>query len=166
MRLRWMIKYDLDRVMEVQEQSHMEVVPRSILCRWLRESKVIGMVAEQEDYQGRKDFPVIAGYLIYEVNRCSINIRHFRVSPEHQWKGVGRFMMDQLKRKLNEVRKVIRVCIPERDLTAQLFLKACDFRAVSIERDWRNDEDGYRFEFLGSDDLAANKFFNLDRHSI
>jgi ribosomal-protein-alanine N-acetyltransferase len=147
MRVRWMIRNDLDRVMQIQEASHFECLDRQEFRRWLRERNVIGVVLEHPDLYGDNHFPLLTAYALYEVNRESVEIRHLRVHPVYEWQGCGRTLVEYMKRRLNESRNVIRVCVSEQETGSHLFLKACGFRATQVDRGWKEGECGYRFEY-------------------
>lgn len=137
-----MIRRDMVEVLDIERDSF--PIPwgedEFILC--LRNRNCIGMVAEINDR--------VVGYMIYEFAKTKLQVLNFAIAPSHRLQGVGRKMLERLVMKLNPHRQArILLEVRETNLDAQLFFKACGFRAVSVVRDFYEDvtEDAYVFTF-------------------
>jgi len=140
--LRWMISRDYTRVLEIEECSFDYPWSRFQLVSCLRQRNTIGMVVEQDD--------VILGFMIYELHKKSIELASFAVAPEHRRSGVGSAMVDRLKKKLSfQIRSSVFLHVRETNLDAQLFFRRCEFRAISVMRDFYDDvpEDAYLMQY-------------------
>ncbi len=102
----------------------------------------MGMVALIEDR--------VVGQMIYELHRTRLHLLNFAVLPAMQRRGVGRGLIDKLKRGLSPKRRTrIVTDVRESNLDAQLFFRAMGFRAVDVLRDFYEDttEDAFLFQY-------------------
>jgi ribosomal-protein-alanine N-acetyltransferase len=123
---------DMKEVLAIEAASHEHPMDEDAMLRLLRDRHTIGMVAERGDE--------ILGFMIYELHKYRIDVIRLAVAPAHRRRGVGAAMVAKLMGKLSAHRRrrlVLRV--PDSALPAHLFLKACRFRATSVERDAYED---------------------------
>lgn len=88
----------------------------------------------------------VAGFMIYALWKHRIELLNLAVAPGDRRRGIGRAMVEQLKRKLSICRRrFLFATVDERNLEAQLFFRRMGFRAVEVLRGhWVNHEDAYR----------------------
>lgn len=148
--IRWMIMNDLDRVLEIERDSFAAPMESSEFRAALRKRNTIGVVAETYDRD-------VIGFAIYELHTQYLLLRRLAVDAPFRWNGVGREFVEKLKRKLSHKtpgskRNTLSTFVGERNLPAQLFFRACGFRAVDIVSPdslglASSDEDYYEMEF-------------------
>lgn len=132
--LRWMIRRDLPSVMNIDGNSFAKPWSEDNFLDCLRQRNCIGMVAEDGDN--------IVGYMLYELHRRHLSLMRLAVSPWNRHQGVGSKMVGRLVDKLpSHRRNAVKMLVDERNMGACLFLKACGFKAVMVERG--QGEDGY-----------------------
>lgn len=144
--IRWMIRRDLDAVLDIEGRAFDSPWTEEDFLRCLRQRNCIGMVAEGGPGGERVD-----GFMIYELHKHKLVLLNFAVDPQRHRQGVGRAMLNKLKAKLSDQRRTrIEFLVGERNMVGHLFLAAEGFRATGVERqpfgEW-SDEDGYRFVF-------------------
>lgn len=140
--IRWMIRRDMQDVLDIEATSFEFAWSEDDFIRCLRQRNCIGMVAECEDQ--------VVGYMIYELHKNRLHILNFAVSDACRRHGVGRAMIDKLMGKLsNDRRNRIMLEVRETNLDAQLFFRHLGFRAVSVLRDFYDDstEDAYLMQY-------------------
>jgi ribosomal-protein-alanine N-acetyltransferase len=105
----------------------------------LEEDNCVGMVAEKNHQ--------IVGFMVYELGKTVINLLNFAVAPEYRRQGIGRQMAELLIAKLYAVKRSTRIAmkVGEKNLAAQLFFRACGFKAVNVFHNIFQDtpEDAY-----------------------
>tara|TARA_R100001143_G_C3320417_1_gene114488 strand:+ start:31 stop:420 length:390 start_codon:yes stop_codon:yes gene_type:complete len=92
----------------------------------------------------------IVGFMIYELHKSMIQVLNFAVAPEFRQQGIGRQMVQRVVDKLSQQRRrEIALEVRETNLTAQLFFRKMDFRAVSVLRNYFEDagEDAYVLQY-------------------
>jgi len=136
--IRWLIRRDMAEVIEIEQQSfEFSWTEEDFLC-CLRQRNCIGMVAEQNNR--------IVGFMIYELHKASLRIMNFAVANDVRREGIGKRMVQRLVDKLSQQRrKEIILEIRETNLSAQLFFKKSEFKAVKVLRHHYDDttEDAY-----------------------
>lgn len=138
--IRWMIRRDMPEVLGIESASFDEPWGEEDFLRCLRGRSVIGMVAENGE--------VVVGFMIYELNTEYLTLHSLAVHPDWRRMAVGRRMIDKLVSKLSQHRRTrIVATIHEGYLSGQLFLRACAFRCVRVERSCFGDESGYVMEY-------------------
>lgn len=136
---RWMILKDMDFVVDIENLCFEFPWNWEDFRKTLRCNNTIGMVTELDE--------TVIGYMVYELHPNRLHLMNLAVHPDFQRQGVGKAMIDWLKRKLNhERRNRITLHVRETNLPAQLFFKDMGFRATSVLRDFYDDcrEDAYR----------------------
>jgi len=123
--IRWMIESNMPDVLAIENQSFEHPWTDQDFSNTLRQRNCIGFVTEIEDE--------IAGYMIYELNKKTLNLLNIAVNPKFLRTGVGTAMINKLKSKLKIARRVqISADISEKNTNAHFFFKSCNFLAVSV----------------------------------
>jgi len=138
--LRWIIRRDVDEVVQIEESSFGAPWTEGEFMRCLKQREVVGMVAEH-DHE-------IAGFIIYELHKSKLWILNFAVSPSMRRMGVGQQLVACLIGKLSQQRRnQIVLDVRETNLDAQLFFRAQGFSAAGIIPERYDDgEDAYHFQ--------------------
>ncbi len=148
--IRWMIRRDMAEVLAAELASFEYAWTEEDFLRCLRQRNCIGMVAEINDR--------IVGFMIYELHKGKLHVLNFAVAPAHRRTGIGRVMVKKLIGKLvTHKRSKITLAVRERNLTAQLFFRGQDFKAVRVLRDYYEDsrEDAFLMEYVVEEDEDA-----------
>ena len=158
--IRWMIRRDMNEVLDVERESFEFPWFEEDFIRCLRQRNCIGMVAEHGER--------VVGFMIYELHKTRLHILNFAVAGEFRRRAVGRQMIDKLLSKLSSQRRTrITLEVRETNLPAQLFFKTSGFRAVTVLRSYYEDspEDAYLMQYrCPADDMPATLPFNrIDR---
>ena len=134
--IRWMIRRDLQEVLEIERASFEIAWDEEEFRCWLRQRSVIGIVAELDSR--------VVGYMVYELHKNQLKILNLAVHPEARRHGIGRMLVQRLIDKLClHPRREIVLEVRETNLPAQLFLAACGFRAVTVLKRFFGEEDAY-----------------------
>jgi ribosomal-protein-alanine N-acetyltransferase len=90
------------------------------------------------------------GFCIYRRHKRYYELLSLAVHPHYRRRGLGKALLIKLCNKLCEKRKAILLHVRQTNLNAQLFFKACDFKAVKVLRRYYPDtrEDAYRFRLF------------------
>lgn len=140
--IRWMIRRDMPEVLQAEQQSFDYSWTEEDFLRCLRQRNCIGMVAEFNDK--------VVGFMIYELHKTKLHILNFAVSPRYRRLGIAAQMVSKLIGKLSSHRRTrITLAVRERNLTAQLFFRAQDFRAMKVLRGYYEDsgEDAFLMQY-------------------
>jgi ribosomal-protein-alanine N-acetyltransferase len=140
--LRWMIRRDMPDVLAIERQCFEFPWYEDDFVRCLRQRNCIGMVAEAGER--------VVGFMVYELHKQKLHVLNLAVSPRFRRREVGRQILDKLITKLSHDRRSrILLEVRETNLPAQLFLRAFNFRAVAVLRDFYEDtpEDAYLFQY-------------------
>lgn len=145
--IRWMIRRDMAEVMDIEGMcfknswvlgSDCEPPLKGSFVHHLRQRNCIGMVAEYDEK--------VVAYMVYGLGKTRIDVLRFAVLPSMQGRGIGRAMTEKLKGKLSSQRRARVVFgVDESNLDAQLFLRACGFKCVSVTHGMDGGEDEYMF---------------------
>jgi len=140
----WMIRRDLAAVLAIEAESFDHPWTEQDFVGCLRKRNRIGMVARLGNG--------VVGFMIYELSAQRIDVLNFAVAADCRRRGVGRRMAAKLAAKLSlQRRRWVTVSVGEANLPAQLFFRACGFRAVLpvLKGRYRHGDvetDAYRFE--------------------
>jgi [ribosomal protein S18]-alanine N-acetyltransferase len=140
--IRWMIRRDMPEVLHIEQHSFEFSWTEEDFLRCLRQRNCIGMVAEH----GEK----VVGFMIYELHKAKLHILNFAVHPGWRRAGVGAQMVAKLISKLSSHRRTrISLEVRETNLTAQLFFRKQEFKAVRVLRAFYEDsgEDAFLMEY-------------------
>ena len=142
--IRWMISRDMAEVLEIERLSFEYPWSEDEFKKTLRTRNCIGMVAVDT-----KTYAVV-GYMVYELAKNSIRLLNFAVAGHARKRGVGRMLMAKLTGKLSPQRRSrVSADVRERNLDAQLFMRACGFVATCVKRDFYEEtqEDAFHFVY-------------------
>ncbi len=158
--IRWMIRRDMNEVLEIEKSSFEFPWSEKDFIRCLRQRNCIGMVAEYDER--------VVGFMIYELHKNQLHVLNFAVRPDVRRRGVGEQMVKKLIGKLSQQRRN-RIVLEIRgtNLAAQMFFRNLGFRAVSVLRDYYDDtvEDAYvmhyRYKSVGVPLEPVNRIARL-----
>lgn len=123
--IRWLTRKDLDEVVSIHRGCFGQRRSADEFLADLYRRNRVGLVAE---YGGR-----VAGFMVYELTRTQIRLLNLAVADQARSLNIGRRLVEKLVRKLRCDGRTRVVCeVSERNLAAQLFLRACGFRATEI----------------------------------
>lgn len=140
--IRWITRKDLDEVLAIESASFEFPWTEAEFLDVLRSRNAIGIVAIEGG--------AAVGYAVYELHKDRMCLLNLAVDQFSRRCGVGRALVETMIGKLTKHRRTRISCeVRERNLAAQLFLKAMGFQAVAILRDFYDDtnEDFYQFRF-------------------
>lgn len=144
--IRWMIRKDLPTVLDIEDRCFEFPWKEDDFIRALRQSNVIGMVAERGDQ--------VLGFMLYELHKHRLHLLSMAVDPDYSRQGIGTAMVEKLVSKLSyQRRNRIVLEVRETNLPAQLFFKAMGFKAVMVlhkfyeDTDVDCDDDAYMMQF-------------------
>lgn len=133
--IRWLIRRDMDEVLEIEKRSFQFPWTEEEFLLCLRQRNCIGTVYESS--QG-----YIHGFMLYELHQSTLRLLNIAVAPEVRGTGVGRAMVQRLVDKLSDQkRRFVEAEVRETNLKAQLFFSAAGFRAVKTLRKHYDDTD-------------------------
>lgn len=141
--VRWLIRRDMDEVLEIENRSYQYPWAELDFLARLRQSNCIGTVYESGN-------GLIHGFMIYELHQSTLRVLNLAVAPEVRRTGVGRTMICRLIDKLSQQRRrFIEIEVRETNLQAQLFFASAGFRAVKVIRKQFTDtnEDAFLFRY-------------------
>jgi ribosomal-protein-alanine N-acetyltransferase len=148
--VRWMIRRDMVDVLAIENRCFgQHAWSEEEFVRQLRQRNCIGMVVEEDATQA------ILGYMVYALEKKSLEILTIAVDPHYQRCGIGWQMIDKLIGKLSAKRRTkITAAVRDANLDAHLFFKAMGFRAQVpiLRRYFENGEDAYRFAYRYRDE--------------
>jgi [ribosomal protein S18]-alanine N-acetyltransferase len=151
---RWMIRNDLERVIEIEKSSFEYPWTRQDFVLALGNRNCCGNVYEIGDE--------VVGYMIYVLENKALQLINLAVEEKYRRNGIGGEMIAKLVGKLPyQKRERIIAEVRESNLEAQCFLRSMDFRAIAILPKWyeETDETAYGFEYIckvGSKQLTKN----------
>lgn len=143
--IRWLIRRDMPEVLGIERQAFGDDAwTEEEFMRCLRHRNVIGLVAEDSRQEA------VVGFLLFELHKTRLHLLNFAVAAADRRRGVGRQMVEKLKRKLGPRRRArITAEVRETNLPAQKFFRSCGFRAMTILRAYYEDsgDDAYLMQF-------------------
>lgn len=143
--IRWMIRRDMDEVLEIEKQSFDEPWDKNEFLKQLRIGNNIGMVFTYQE--------VVAGYVVYALHKRSLEILNLAVHPEYRRCSAGTLLIEKLQYKVNGHfrRDHITALVRERNLPAQMLFSKNHFVCDGIVKGAyaNHDEDAYSFIYRG-----------------
>lgn len=140
--IRWMIRLDCPQMLAIESLSFDYPWTEDDFCFCLRQRNCIGQVIETGN--------CINGFMLYELHKSKLHILNLAVHPDVRRQGIGRAMIEKMISKLSSHRRSeISVELRESNTAAQLFFRACGFRAVRVIREFYPDtgEDAYLMQY-------------------
>lgn len=124
---RWLIHRDLPALAEIEESSFADHWSADDFRAWLTGKDNIGLVLEHG--------PAVVGYVLYQLKPRRLVLIRLAVHPDWRRHGAGRILANILRRKLqSHARRKVVADVCEYNTPGQLFLRACGFRAVRVDR--------------------------------
>lgn len=159
--IRWMIRQHMCEVLQIERQSFEYIWTENDFLRCLRQRHCIGMVAEMENasYSFSFSFGPVVGFMIYELHKTKIHVLNIAVHPKFRRLGVGEQMVAKLIGKLSRHRRThITLAVRETNLSAQLFFRSMEFRAVKLLHGYYQDsgENAFLMEYRMLTPATAN----------
>ncbi len=141
--IRWMIRRDLESVLDVDRRSFLESWGEADYLTQLRRRDLICMVAETVPFGAIADDCSVMAFLLYELHAKRFHFTRLAVHPAYRRQRVGKQLVAKMADKLSTYRrKSLTVEVPDDNLGAQLFFRSQGFRAVRVIRG--DDGDAYR----------------------
>jgi ribosomal-protein-alanine N-acetyltransferase len=141
-----MIRRDINEVCAIESYNFQYPWSEEDFNCFLRQRNAVGRVVEIDDSESGYQ---VVGYIVYELVKDRIHIMNLAVSIRMQRRGFGMAMVDELVKKIGPGKRCRIVTeVRETNLDAQLFFRACGFRAIGVLHDYYDDttEDAYVFE--------------------
>ena len=130
---RLMTTKDIDQLIEIENEAFHDPWVYADFKAHIKSNQHICTVAVQ--------YNRIVGYLVYECRKSNLYIRSMAVAGNVRRKGIGTILMESMEEMANNTnRNSCRLHAPETNLGAQLFFKACGYRAVNVFRKFFNDD--------------------------
>jgi len=127
---RWLIRKDLDRVLEIEQAGFDVPWTEAEFLHTLRQKNCIGSV--WETHAG-----YVVGYTIYELNGGRLELLNLAVDPDYRRTNVGGQMVEKLKTKLHQQRqRELATYVRETNVEAQLFFQSLGFVATGVVNDF------------------------------
>jgi ribosomal-protein-alanine N-acetyltransferase len=127
--IRWLIRRDMDDVMQIDDVGYVEPWSESKFISTLRKKTVIGVVATN-------GFNRTIGFCLYELQKTQIEILRMAVSPQWRRKGVASAMIDRLKDKVaNQKRCGVACEVDGHSIFSQLCFRDNGFTGHAIADD-------------------------------
>lgn len=139
----WMLRRHMDEVLAIEADSFGQPWGMDDFRNCLIDRNRLGQVATV-DYR-------VVGFMIYAIQDQTYELLTMAVSADWRFRGVGRRMLGHVARKLSAGRRNrVSAIVPESNLQAHLFLRACGFTARppilhGVPTDHGVEEDAYRF---------------------
>lgn len=142
MNLRWLKPKDFSVVLEIEKQSFPDPWTKQDFHRVFENKNCVCRVCE--------DGEEVVGYMVYEYDAISYNIINLAVVKHYRRHGVARFLVSGLISQMSDSSKYqMFASVSDRNLGAQLFFKAMEFKAEKISRNFFGpDHNSYDFRFM------------------
>jgi [ribosomal protein S18]-alanine N-acetyltransferase len=140
--IRWMIRRDMEEVMQIERESFEFPWFEEEFIRCLRQRNCVGMVAEHAER--------VVGFYIYEIHKTRLHILNFAVAKDTRRQDVGTQMAQKLVGKLRANRRErIGLELRESNLAGQVFWRSQGFKAISVLHEFYDDSDeaAYLFQY-------------------
>lgn len=150
---RWMKCVDYEQVMEIEQLSFTNPWTLDEFKKWICNRYVYGQVVTTDDVN-------VIGYYVYELLPDRVLVLNIAVHPSCLRRGVGSYMMAELKKKLHARVRTSLVCnVSDRNYEAHAFFRDHGFTATRVIHGLWDDRDidAYRFEFHGGNTNGRNE---------
>ena len=98
--IRWMIRRDMQEVLEIENQSFWQPWTEDDFIRLLRQRNCIGMVLDDGEH--------VLGFMLYELHKNRIEVLRFAVAEGRRRSGLGRMFADKLRKSCQKRELVLR----------------------------------------------------------
>lgn len=133
---RWLIQRDFPEVLAIDRDGFDPPWTEEEFLTRLRQRTTIGMIAESLDPTEGKHWCPVVGFFIYTLHEHHVELHRIAVAPRYRRRGVGRAMLAKLNEKLSAHRRTsAMLSVPDDNLNAHLWLRACGWWAEGIEGD-------------------------------
>ena len=139
---RWMIRKDVARVLEIENESFEYPWNEQQVVDFLRVRNQICRLMTIND--------LVVGYLFYSIHKDSFGVENIAVAKEYRRLGVGSGLVWRLVSRLHsERRSHVHCIVRESNLPAQQFFRGIGFLATSVVKNpFSNiEEDAYSMRF-------------------
>ncbi|HET6878678.1 MAG TPA: GNAT family N-acetyltransferase [Pirellulales bacterium] len=144
--VRPLARRDLADVLAIERACYCDPWSESDFDRILRSPRSFALAAE--------DRGELCGYLIGEREGGRVQLWNLCVDHRARRRGVATRLLRRVARQLRQGQRLMTI-VSERNLPAQLFYRAQEFRAVSILRFfWSPTDDAYLFEYRPGESAA------------
>lgn len=135
------VKSDIDEMLRIERASFSIPWTKSDFEDTLQTVNAVTFVAENDNQ--------IIGYVVAEVYAEYISLINVAVAPEYRRFGVATQLIHRLTEKLTNTRTRIVAGVRETNLIGQQFLRALEFRAVKVMKNYYDQvhEDCYIMEY-------------------
>lgn len=137
--VRWYILRDLEDYIKIEKEAHPYPWLERDFVRCLGGKRISAFTAEYREK--------VIGFLIFEMRKKYLNIINLAVHPDFQRQGVATELMKNLKTRLIDGRTRLKAEVSDYNLTAHLFFKSQEFKAVKIIPKFYDGVDAYKFVF-------------------
>ena len=140
---RWMKSQDYTSVLEIENNKKYPWLLEDFeLALKNSKSKMVCKVLEIDKQ--------IIGFFVMKLDKKFIQLVNFIVHPSFRLKGHGHKMMEEIKFRLKDSRKIIIAHVLSEDLDMQLFLQKMGFKAVETIPATAENEECYEMKFESS----------------
>lgn len=94
---------------------------------------------------------LVCGYVMYRYSNEVIVVTRLATDPILKRQGIGGSLLNKVEEKLDNKYKQILLVIRDTNLSAHLFLKNQNYKALEVKRKFFNDsdiKDGYVFSYI------------------
>ena len=160
-KIRWMTQSDMESVQKIEVKSFPKPWSKKDFTDCLEVRSKIGKVIEVSEK--------IVGFIIYELMPKGFYIINIAIDPDYRRLGYGRALVSQLIEKVKQTtndygyskRYFVNSYISDEKVDAHLFFKSLEFKAISIEKNFFNDEEGtfdaYHFIYKKEEPKVFNR---------
>ena len=132
----WLLRRHIPPVLDIEQTLPVPAWNEKDFLSALRSQGRIGKIALRGEEQ-------VAGYMMYELKRPSLELLRLAVHPGYRHCGVGAATVRHLMKKLTPHRRTrLKAVVPESCLDVLYLLRSMDLRAERLLRGHFNDQDG------------------------
>ena len=141
--VRWMVKSDWPQVISIYNAAfHPNEWTEDEVALLTRQRNLVSYVATNP----RTDR--VLGFMIYEWYKSRLHLLTIATSDKDRGIGVGRTLLNKAKYKCEQHgRPRVTLYVPEQLLDAQLFFRACGFKAVTVMHDLSDEDEAVSYAF-------------------
>jgi len=143
---------DLSQLLCIEALNSQKILPDGSIwdqkdfLRIFRKMDHAGLVAYKKNLKINK----ILGFLLYNFSLPKIKIITVVVHPDFEGQGVGTALVSSMKSNLKNGFTDLEICVREKNMKAQYWLKKQQFRAVKVVFNYFDDEDAFKFRYINN----------------